>query len=75
MSAPATAQARTTREFRIAELIKRFKAVEHGGKWRVLDGETRDFTPPTYTDEAMAKAGARLTAACTIIDYFEGRAR
>ena len=69
----ATPQARTTREFRIAELIQRYKPVQVAGKWRVHDGETHEPTPSVYGDEAMARAGARLHSACAIIDHFEGR--
>lgn len=76
MSAPAShnAQARTARDFRIAEFIKQFEAQqdEHG-VWRVRDKIKSEWSVATYPDEPTAKAGARLRAATDIGDYFDGR--
>lgn len=75
MSGPA--QSRTSRIYRIAELIGRYKA-EHdttAGKWRVWDSERGERSPQEYTDEAMARAGARLAIACDIHALFDGERR
>lgn len=76
MSSPAShnAQARTSREFRIAELIGNFKAEQDAaGAWRIRDRAKGAYLVPTYPNEELANSGARLTAAAEIVDYFEGR--
>jgi len=68
-----TAQARTTTIYRIAELIGRYKP-EHdtgSGKWHVWDSEDGKRIEAHYPDEATARAGARLAAACDIRALFD----
>jgi hypothetical protein len=63
---------RTGTVYRIAELIIRYRAAELAGKWRVRDGETGELLAAEYSDEAMARSGARLQAACDILDLTSG---
>lgn len=66
-----TAQQRTTTIYRIAELMRRYRAAEVAGVWRVRNLETGDTLPATFADEGMAQAGARLAGACDIRALFD----
>ena len=64
---------RTTRLYRIAELMRRYRPWhDHkASKWRLMDLESDKagegaLLPAKYDDEESAKAGARLAAACDI---------
>ncbi len=62
---------RTSQLYRIAELMIRYRPEMVGRAWKVRDGETGQLLAPVYTDEPMARAGARLTAACDIRALFD----
>lgn len=65
---------RYSRIARIAELQGRYRP-EHDtpkGKWRVWDSEKSERLPAEYSDEATARAGARLQAACDIDALYDG---
>ena len=64
-------QARTSRIYRIAELIVRYRPTNGASGWQVVDMEKSETLPAKYADEAMAKAGARLSAACDIHALFD----
>jgi hypothetical protein len=61
----------TSRIYRIAELMRRYRPVLAGGEWRLIDREGGGLTTPTYDTEELAKAGANLMAACDIAALFE----
>lgn len=66
-------QERTTRLYRIAELMGRYKP-EHDtatGKWHLWDAETHRRLDVEYRDEATARAGARLAAAIDIDELYQ----
>ena len=65
------AQARTSRIYRIAELMRRYSHEAAGARFKVRDRETGELLPADYGDESMAKAGAALTAACEIHALFD----
>ena len=66
-----TAQARTSRIYRIAELIVRYSTEPAGKAFKVRDRESGELLPADYAEEGMAKAGARLHAACDIAALFD----
>lgn len=72
-----TPQARTATIFEIAELIANYAAEQcldappNVGNWRVRNRNTGEYIKAVYVDEAMARAGARLAAACDIRALFD----
>ena len=64
---------RTTRIYRIAELIVRYRPANDGKVWRYRCLETGALSTAEYADEAMATSGARLAAACDIAALFDER--
>lgn len=73
-AAPALpAHTPTSRLYRVAELMIRYRPAERSGRWRILDVETGDILPAEYADEGLAKAGARLNAAADIATLYDGR--
>lgn len=73
-AAPALpAHTPTSRLYRIAELMIRYRPAERAGKWRILDVESGNILPAEYSDEGLAKAGARLNAAADIEALYDER--
>ena len=64
-------EARTTRIYRIAELMVRYRATEDGKVWRYRCLESGKLSEAEYADAAMATSGARMAAACDIAALFD----
>lgn len=67
-------RSRTACVYRIAELMKRFSAMqeERTGRWFLFDLEKgQRVEPAIYDSEELARAGARLQSAWAIYELFE----
>lgn len=75
MTPTLPAHTRTSRLFRIQELMVRYGTCQQGKSFRIRDPETGDLLPPEFDTEDMARAGARGAAACDIAALFDGDAK
>lgn len=55
----------------IADAFARYRPVQGPKCWGVVDIKTGTNTPAEYESEALAKHGARLLAACDIVEMLE----
>lgn len=77
VQATLPAHSRVSRIHRVAELIVRYRhCTDDKGRHRIRDMESdrpNAMLPAIYADEDMARAGARLQAACDIHELFDER--
>lgn len=69
--APVRTSTAVQRVFRISELMIRYRPQRDGKAWRFVCMETGKLSTAEYTDEAMAKAGARMASAIDIDDLYQ----
>lgn len=62
---------RTSRIYRVALIIARYRVERHGEVWRINQIERGELLPATYASEALATAGAHLHAACDIDELYD----
>lgn len=67
------ARSRVATIFRIAELMRRYEAIEVAGKWRIRNRETAEVQPSDYAEESLARSGARLACAADILALFDAK--
>lgn len=55
----------------IADIIGKYRVVNGPSGWAVVDLKTGNPAPAPYASEPMARAGARLLAACDVVEMLE----